>query len=88
MPMSLKVQLKKFVHKGQITQEEYNALINKIDGHDREMKAKIIDEFAHELKETFNGEFPLCFYSSTQYFSLDVVRNLVDVMAKQQKEER
>ena len=49
MPLSLKSQLKKFVHKGQITQEEYNALIKKLDGHDREVRNKAIDEFAEEI---------------------------------------
>ena len=50
MPLSLKSHLKKFVHKGQITQEEYDALIKKLDGHDKEVRAKAIDEFAEKCK--------------------------------------
>ena len=50
MPLSLKTMLKKFVHKGQITQEEYDALIKKLDGHDREIRSKVIDEFAEKVK--------------------------------------
>ena len=49
MPMSLKVMLKKFVHKGQIAQEEYDALIKKLDGHDKEIRNNAIDEFAEML---------------------------------------
>ena len=51
MPMSLKVMLKKFVHKGQITQEEYDALIKKLEGHDKENRSNAIDEFAEMLCE-------------------------------------
>ena len=51
MPMSLKVMLKKFAHKGQITQEEYDALIKKLDGHDKEIRNKALDEFAEKMIE-------------------------------------
>lgn len=49
MPLSLKTMLKKFAHKGHITQEEYDAVIKKLDGHDREIRNKVIDEFAKAL---------------------------------------
>ena len=49
MPLSLKTMLKKFAHKGQITQEEYDALIKKLDGHDKEIRNKAIDEFAERI---------------------------------------
>lgn len=49
MPMSLKVMLKKVAHKGQITQEEYDALVKKLDGHDKEIRNKAIDEFAEKF---------------------------------------
>ena len=49
MPLSLKTMLKKFVHKGQITQEEYDTLIKKLEGHDKEIRNKVIDEFAKAL---------------------------------------
>lgn len=32
--MSLKCMIDKWLHKGQISQEEYNAVIKKLDGHD------------------------------------------------------
>ena len=49
MPMSLKVMLKKFAHKGQISKEEYDALIKKLEGHDKEIRNNTIDEFAEML---------------------------------------
>ncbi len=49
MPLSLKTMLKKFAHKGQITQEEYDALIKKLDGHDKEIRNNAIDEFAERV---------------------------------------
>lgn len=56
MPMSLKVMLKKFAHKGQITQEEYDALIKKLDGHDKEIRNNAIDEFAEKLGTEFSEQ--------------------------------
>ena len=49
MPLSLKTMLKKFAHKGQITQEEYDALIKKLDGHDKKIRNKAFEEFAKAL---------------------------------------
>ena len=54
MPLSLKSQLSKFVHKGQISQEEYDALIKKLDGHDREIRSKAISDFADRLIINFS----------------------------------
>ena len=52
-----------------------------------DIRAKAIEEFAHELKEKCNNVFPLDFHSSTQYFTLNGVRKLVDVVAEQLKGE-
>ena len=58
--MSLKVMLKKFAHKGQITQEEYDALIKKLEGHDKEIRSNAIDEFAEKLKRKIMSEIDDC----------------------------
>ena len=60
MPLSLKSHLKKFAHKGQITQEEYNALIKKLDGHDKELRERVISEFAEWIWDDLDGQ---CFDS-------------------------
>lgn len=51
MPGSLRCKLSKLRHKGQITAEEYEELIKKLDGHDKEIRNKAIDEFAEKCKE-------------------------------------
>ena len=40
MANSLKAKLSKLRYKGQISEEEYKALIDKIDGHDRTLKER------------------------------------------------
>ena len=44
MPMSLKCMIDKWLHKGQISQEEYNAVIKKLEGHDKQIRAEVLDE--------------------------------------------
>lgn len=51
MPNSLRAKLSKLRYKGEITQEEYSELINKLDGHDSELlkaKDKVIEQFKWE----------------------------------------
>ena len=79
MPLSLKSQLKKFAHKGQITQEEYNALIKKLDGHDKEIRNKAIEEFAEKLLERKT----ILFDNGHEYINAKYVRKI----AEQLKEE-
>lgn len=43
MPNSLRAKLSKLRHKGEITQEEYSELINKLNGHDSELLDKVAD---------------------------------------------
>ena len=45
MPNSLRVKLKKLYYKGKLVTEEYDELIHKLDGHDREIRNKAIDDF-------------------------------------------
>lgn len=40
MPMSLKCMIDKWLHKGQISQEEYDAVIKKLDGHNKQISAE------------------------------------------------
>lgn len=50
MANSLRAKLSKLRYDGHITDAEYQAFIKKMDGHDREIRAKAIDEFASELE--------------------------------------
>lgn len=58
-----------------------------IHGFKRQIPSRedVIDEFAHALKETFNNEFPSNYHCTQPYFTLDNVRVLVDLVAKEQK---
>ena len=49
MANSLRAKLSKLRHDGHITDAEYQAFIKKLDGHDREIRNKAIDEFAEKL---------------------------------------
>lgn len=40
MPKSLKVMIKKLAHDGKITEEDYNDLIKKLDGHDKFIRSR------------------------------------------------
>ena len=79
MPLSLKCQLKKFAHNGQITSEEYNALIKRLDGHDKEIRNKAIEEFAEKLLERKT----ILFDNGHEYINAKYVRKI----AEQLKEE-
>lgn len=41
--------LDKWLHKGQISQEEYDAVIKKLDGHNKQIRNDAIEEFANAL---------------------------------------
>lgn len=50
-----------------------------------EIKARVVDEFAKELKEALNQEFPLNYESTRPYFTLENARLIVDEIALQMK---
>ena len=52
MANSLRAKLSKLRHDGHITDAEYKEFIKKLDGHDRELRNKAIDEFANALKKS------------------------------------
>lgn len=51
----------------------------------QKIRANTIDEFAHQLKETLNQEFPSNYESTRPYFSLENARLSVDDVAEQMK---
>lgn len=46
MPKSLKVMIKKLAHDGKITEEEYNDLIKRLDGHDAEVIRNTVESIS------------------------------------------
>ena len=87
MPMSLKVMLKKFAHKGQITQEEYDALIKKLDGHDKEIRNKAIDEFLEKLSTDVESFVAIVNGVEADLLTLDYFDEFIFDVAEQLKEE-
>ena len=57
MPLSLKCKLSKLRHNGQITDDEYNELIKKLDGHDRQIKSDVINSIKQELNEIYPSNY-------------------------------
>lgn len=52
MPNSLRSKLSSLRYKRLLTDEEYNELIKKLGGHDREIRAKAIDECIKVIEES------------------------------------
>ena len=50
MPMSLKCIIGKWLHKGQISQEEYDAVIKKLDGHNKQIREEALEECARTIE--------------------------------------
>lgn len=44
-----------------------------------------LEDLSHELKETFNSEFPSNYHSTRPFYSLENVRILTEVVAEQLK---
>ena len=57
MPNSLKCKLSSLRYKRLLTDEEYQEIIKKMNGHDREIRNKAIDDFAEKIIDLVN-EFP------------------------------
>lgn len=52
MPVSLKCMIDKWLHKGQISQEEYDAVMKKLDGHDKQIKTEVVDKLMDFAADT------------------------------------
>lgn len=59
MSNSLRAKLSKLRHDRHITVVEYQEFIKKLDGHDREIRNKAIDEFVNLVNEC-SGYTPNC----------------------------
>lgn len=68
-----------------LNKDELRLAERQIKEYDKEIRAKAIDEFAHQLKENLNQEFPSNYESTRPYFSLENARLSVDEIAEQMK---
>lgn len=58
-----------------------------LDKYKAQIRAEVIDELAHELKETFNCQLPSNYSSTQPFFTLDNVRALVNIVVREHKGE-
>ena len=76
MANSLRAKISKLRHDGNISNAEYQELIKKLDGHDKQIRAEAIDEFTDRIRAL--GATPL----GSKVDIIDVL-----VIAKQLKEQ-
>lgn len=86
MANSLRAKLSKLRHDGHITDAEYQAFIKKMDGHDKAIRAKAIDEFAQAANKKIT-EFVLAHKDNLDFASgISVAWSIIDEIAEQMKE--
>lgn len=89
MANSLKSKLAKLRHDRNISEKKYEDLLNKLDGHDRELRNKVIDKFAEALKEICkNHSVGKDEYTNEPLYAHEdrTWHNLIDDVAEQMKE--
>jgi hypothetical protein len=88
MPNSLKSKLSSLRYKRLLTDEEYKELIKKLDGHDREIRAKAIDEFAEKVCDRVSEWSERCTFPkgvTCDILTLDCVTDVVFEIAEEMK---
>lgn len=79
MPNSLRTKLSKLRYKRQISDEEYRELTAKLNGHDKELLAKIRAEIMDFEEELFHRP-------NTDYADYAAVRHCVEIIDKYTEE--
>lgn len=91
MTNSLRAKISKLRHDRNITEEEYQELISKLDGHDKQIKAEAIDEFTIDIINRINFEDKWLFICKSNNADTNIMfsalRNFVKNRAEQLKEQ-
>lgn len=85
MPNSLRAKLSKLRHEGNITDAEYQAFIKKLDGHDREIINKAIDDFAEVLRTDVESFVAEVNGIRADLLTLDYLDELIDEVTDKMK---
>lgn len=85
MPNSLRAKLSKLRHEGHIKDAEYQAFIKKMDGHDREIRNKSIDEFAEVLRTDVESFVAEVNGIRADLLTLDYLDELIDEVTEKMK---
>lgn len=95
MPNSLKNKFSSLRYKGLITDEEYKALVKKLDGHDREIRNKTFNNIISQLdaevessakfiREYDNSIAQKAYYKGL-YNALDIVKRMKEEVGESDK---
>ena len=79
MPNSLRTKIKKLFHDSKITEEDMKKLIVKLDGHDKELYNKAIDNFVKEICKMIvqsenNGNY--------RFYAVEIKQAIADLAEK------
>ena len=102
MANSLRAKIKQLRHKGKITQQEYDEIIKKLDGHDTEQLVwwldymnKVVDHITEEIEESRSGlekmketDVPSLEYIDKTRGYIQGLRTAMDIMMRESKYER
>ena len=86
MANSLRSKIKKLCHSKNISEKMCNELLEKLEGHDRELRNKAIDEFAEKLKDLIAKNVEDV--ESSNDLCCEIFQSEIDEVAEQMKEEQ
>ena len=84
MANSLRSKIKKLRHSNNISEQMCNELLEKLEGHDRELRNKAIDEFAEKLKDLIAKNIEDA--ESSNDLCCEIFQSEIDEIAEQMKE--
>ncbi len=88
MANSLRAKLSKLRHDGHITDAEYQAFIKKMDGHDREIRNKVIDELQEAICDSLDEKSIVAHFGEgikADIVTLDCVVDIVFEIAEKMR---
>lgn len=78
MANSLRSKIKKLRHSNNISEQMCNELLEKLEGHDRELQNKVIDEFVENMEEWNNNIKSI--RNEEAFFTIEDIRKVAEQM--------
>ena len=78
MANSLRSKIKKLYHSKNISEKMFNELLEKLEGHDRELRAKAIDEFVANAEKWNNNIKSI--RNEDGFFTIENIRDIARQM--------
>lgn len=76
MANSLRSKIKKLCHDNNISEKMCNELLEKLEGHDRELRAKVIDEFVANAEKWNNNIKSI--RNEDGFFTIENIRDIAE----------